>query len=71
MTYLRGNHAVRSNRWRYIRYADGTEELYDHSRDSDELSNLALKDGYQEVIGKLSRFLPSRDAAAAGPTSRE
>ena len=29
MTYMRGNHAVRSDRWRYIRYADGSEELYD------------------------------------------
>ncbi|MHC4995699.1 MAG: sulfatase, partial [Planctomycetota bacterium] len=28
-TYQRGNHAVRDERYRYIRYADGTEELYD------------------------------------------
>jgi hypothetical protein len=27
MTYQRGNHAVRSDRWRYIQYADGSEEL--------------------------------------------
>ncbi len=33
-TYLRGNHSVRSERWRYIRYSDGTEELYDHRRTS-------------------------------------
>jgi hypothetical protein len=26
MTYQRGNHAVRDQRWRYIRYADGTVE---------------------------------------------
>ncbi|MEM9645920.1 MAG: sulfatase, partial [Planctomycetota bacterium] len=25
MTYMRGNHAVRSERWRYIRYSDGSE----------------------------------------------
>ncbi|WP_182868265.1 hypothetical protein [Stieleria mannarensis] len=31
MTCQCGNHAVRSDRWRYIRYADGSEELYDHN----------------------------------------
>ena len=36
-----GNHTVRSERWRYIRYADGSEELYDHSTDSHEWHNLA------------------------------
>ncbi|HIA19017.1 MAG TPA: iduronate-2-sulfatase, partial [Planctomycetaceae bacterium] len=29
-THGRKNHALRSERWRYIRYADGSEELYDH-----------------------------------------
>ena len=27
-TYLFNNHAVRTEGWRYIRYADGDEELY-------------------------------------------
>ncbi|MDP6041553.1 MAG: iduronate-2-sulfatase, partial [Candidatus Latescibacteria bacterium] len=36
-----GNHAVRSQRWRYIRYADGSEELYDHDNDEMEWENLA------------------------------
>ena len=30
------NHAVRDSRWRYIRYADGSEELYDHEADTYE-----------------------------------
>ena len=29
-TLGQNNHAVRDERWRYIRYADGSEELYDH-----------------------------------------
>lgn len=33
MTYKRNNHSIRSKQWRYIRYADGTEELYDHTID--------------------------------------
>jgi iduronate 2-sulfatase len=32
---------VRNERWRYIRYADGFEELYDHASDPDERHNLA------------------------------
>ena len=30
--HQRGNAAVRSKRYRYIRYHDGGEELYDHQR---------------------------------------
>ena len=40
-TFGRDNHAVRSERWRYIRYSDGSEELYDHTRDPNEWTNLA------------------------------
>ena len=36
-----GNHTVRSERWRYIRYVDGSEELYDHHSDPNEWHNLA------------------------------
>jgi arylsulfatase A-like enzyme len=35
-----GWHTVRTRRWRYIRYSDGNEELYDHSRDPQEWYNL-------------------------------
>lgn len=34
------NHSVRTQNWRYVRYADGSEELYDHSVDSLEWNNL-------------------------------
>ncbi|GAB5405205.1 MAG: sulfatase-like hydrolase/transferase [Aureliella sp.] len=36
-----GNHTVRSDRWRYIRYVDGSEELYDHENDPNEWHNIA------------------------------
>jgi len=35
-----GNATVRSERWRYIRYADGSEELYDHNVDPHEWDNI-------------------------------
>ena len=64
MTYQRGNHAVRSKRWRYIRYADGTEELYDHASDRDELRNLASLGTHQGVMRELREGLPRNSAPA-------
>src|SRR3546814_6034731 len=55
MTYKKGNHAVRTERWRYIQYADGTEELYDHAQDHHEWNNLATETQYQAVLDKIGR----------------
>ena len=62
MTYLRGNHAIRSDRWRYIRYADGSEELYDHEADPNEWSNLAVEEQFADVITSHRRWLPQTEA---------
>jgi len=62
MTYMRGNHAVRTDRWRYIRYADGTEELYDHDADPHEWTNLAGDKRFDEVKKKHRRWLPHTEA---------
>ena len=35
-THNQNNHAVRTERWRYIRYADGSDELYDCVADPNE-----------------------------------
>jgi arylsulfatase A-like enzyme len=61
-TYLRGNHSVRSERWRYIRYHDGTEELYDHSADPMEWVNVAAKPEHASVKSDLTKWLPKADA---------
>ncbi|MEK7408899.1 MAG: sulfatase [Acidobacteriota bacterium] len=61
-TYQRGNHSVRSERWRYIRYRDGTEELYDRQSDELEWHNLAGKPEYHTVKRELARWLPPSDA---------
>jgi arylsulfatase A-like enzyme len=60
-TLGRNNHAVRDERWRYIRYADGTQELYDHDTDPHEWTNLASTTPQPEhlkVIARLRRSLP-------------
>jgi arylsulfatase A-like enzyme len=56
------NHALRDQRWRYIRYADGSEELYDHKNDPNEYTNLAGKKKSAEQITRLKRFLPEVNA---------
>jgi len=57
-THNRGNHAVRSERWRLIAYADGSEELYDHASDPHETRNLAGLPDYAEVRAEHRRWLP-------------
>ncbi len=57
-THGRNNHAVRSERWRYIRYADGSEELYDHQADPMEWTNLAGERKHAAVKKELSQWLP-------------
>ncbi|MBM3497736.1 MAG: sulfatase [Armatimonadetes bacterium] len=61
-TYLQGNHSVRSERWRYIRYSDGSEELYDHSTDALEWTNLARDPQYAAVKADHARWLPEVNA---------
>jgi len=64
VTYLQGNHAVCNERWRYIRYADGGEELYDQENDPNEWTNLADKPEFTAVKAKLAKWLPKTDAPA-------
>jgi arylsulfatase A-like enzyme len=64
-TYLRGNHSVRSEQWRYIRYSDGTEELYDHTDDELEWTNLAPRKDLAPVRRDLARWLPRHNAPDA------
>ncbi len=61
-THGQGNHSLRTERWRYIRYADGGEELYDHTTDQNEWHNLAAVPEFAAVKSELARLLPQRDA---------
>ena len=57
MTSGPGNHSVRSERWRYSRYSDGTEELYDHDSDPREWKNLAAENRFEDVKRDLARWM--------------
>lgn len=61
-THGRGNYAVRDDVWRYIRYADGSEELYNHETDDLEWHNLADDDRFDAVKKRLSDVIPDTPA---------
>ena len=65
-TQMPGNHAVRTEQWRYIRYVNGDEELYDMRADPHELANLAGDPRHAAVKAELARWLP-REEAPMGP----
>lgn len=73
-SHNQGNHAVRSERWRYIRYADGTEELYDTLNDPNEWTNLvapntSLTTELESVIDSHRLWLPRVDLPPATNSS--
>jgi len=63
-TYLQDDHAVRDQRWRYIRYHDGTEELYDHAVDPHEWTNVVARTENAAVKTKLVQWLPKENVPA-------
>ncbi len=58
-----GNHTVRTRNWRYIRYRDGSEELYDHRNDPGEHLNLASNPEFAAVLAEHRDYLLSHEAA--------
>ena len=64
-THNAGNHGVRSEDWRYIVYADGSEELYDMKNDPNEWTNLAGDETYAEVIAEHRKYVPKNDKPPA------
>ncbi len=61
------NHAVRTERHRYIRYHDGSEELYDHANDPNEWTNLAGRPEFSELKLELAKWFPRENKTPAKP----
>ncbi len=57
-TFGLGNVAIRSTRYRFIEYVDGSREFYDLSKDPHEWTNLASNPEYAELIAQHAAFLP-------------
>ena len=58
-SYGAGNTSIRTEHWRYIRYEDGSEELYDHRIDPNEWTNLASEPEQENIRKQLSRMIPA------------
>lgn len=55
-----GIDSVRTDRWRYTRYRDGSEELYDHEYDPGEYHNLANDEKQRALKEQLAQWLPKQ-----------
>lgn len=64
-TYDFSEFSIRTQNWRYIRYIDESEELYDHRTDPEEWNNLAEKPEYKEIKKKLQSYIPENPAPLA------
>ncbi len=59
ITTFYGEHfSVRDERWRYIRYSDGSDELYDLKEDPNEWTNLAGRAEHAAVQQRLAAVVP-------------
>jgi hypothetical protein len=63
-TYGPDNHAVCTEEWRYIRWSDGSEELYNIKSDAGEHHNLASLAEYDPIKKKLAEKLPKLNRRA-------
>lgn len=65
------NHAVQDERYRYIHYREGEEELYDHKTDPNEWTNLAGIKKYARIINRLKKSLPTNNVKREEHTSED
>ncbi len=61
-TFHKNNHSFRSEQWRYIRYADGSEELYNHEIDPNEWINRADDPNYADIKTGFAEYIPTVNA---------
>ncbi len=61
-TFLQNNHAICTDEWRYIRYADGSEELYNEKADPNEWTNQAGNNDFAKIKSGLAKYLPTVNA---------
>ena len=67
ISYGPENTAIQTDRYRLIRYEDGSEELYDHDKDPHEWGNLAKNPEYSALKEGLKKSLltfQNKDKAA-------
>ena len=63
----RGNYSLRDETWRYTRYYDGSEELFNHREDPYEWVNLAEEPAFAEVKARYANLLPTESVPTFEP----
>jgi len=63
-----GSFGISSKRWRYIKYSNGGEELYDIKDDPYEWTNLANEDLHQPTLKRLRSRSPTKFAKLVKPS---
>ena len=68
--------SVRTDRWRYTEWPDGSRELYDHAQDPGEFRNLAFDSASAETVRELRAALaraaePARPAVTDGASAAQ
>ncbi len=69
-TFDPGNVTLRTDHWRYIRYADGSDELYDHESDRHEWKNLASDPKHAPRLLEFRRRIPQAATSASAQKNR-
>jgi len=64
-THNPDNHGLRTEKWRYIRYADGSQELYDMTSDPNEWHNVADEKKHAKMIAGFQKYLPEKSVPPA------
>jgi arylsulfatase A-like enzyme len=62
--WLENSYAIQTESHRYIRYGDGSEELYDHKTDLNEWVNLANSPEHADLKKQLAGWIPKTIAPA-------
>jgi len=64
--WVKGSFSVQTENYHYIRYEDGSEELYDHQNDLNEFNNQANNPEYAKIKDQLAAALNSMLKEHAG-----
>lgn len=64
-THNHDNHSIRTSDWRYIHYADGSEELYNMREDPNEWKNIIGDQSLASIVSSHKNFLPSTNLKPA------
>ncbi|MFK7738425.1 MAG: hypothetical protein AB8B50_20540, partial [Pirellulaceae bacterium] len=69
-TYDDNMFSLQSGQWRYIRYSDGSEKLYDYSKDPHEFNNKASQPELESTKAKFRSFIPTTFTKSLGGRNR-